>query len=252
MSAFDLVVLSPHLDDAALSCGGLIHQEARLGRRVLVLTTFTGDIPEGPLSELGSWVLKVMKLEQATAMASRRAEDRRACACLNAELEHWPFFETPYRKSAAGATIYPKVEMLFGEPLPADEPLLDKLVERLGTLPPARRVLAPLAVGSHVDHHLLRRAADQVFGEQLELYEDFPYVRKLGALGKALGERRRWHSRVEKLTQADLEAKIAAVNAYESQVTPLFGSTRKMRRALAWRRFVIGGERFWRRSSIER
>ncbi|KAB2956573.1 MAG: PIG-L family deacetylase, partial [Thermoanaerobaculia bacterium] len=50
----DLLVLSPHLDDAVLSCGGRIADEVARGRDVLVVTVFTADEPAEPPSRLAA------------------------------------------------------------------------------------------------------------------------------------------------------------------------------------------------------
>src|ERR671924_35132 len=48
---YDHVYLSPHLDDAALSCGGAIARHSSAGARVLVVTICTAlPSPEGPFS----------------------------------------------------------------------------------------------------------------------------------------------------------------------------------------------------------
>ena len=45
MEHYAALYLSPHLDDAALSCGGQIAQATRQGRRVLIVTVMAGDPP---------------------------------------------------------------------------------------------------------------------------------------------------------------------------------------------------------------
>ncbi|MGH2521295.1 MAG: PIG-L deacetylase family protein, partial [Anaerolineales bacterium] len=50
MSYLTHLYLSPHFDDAALSCGGTIHQQTRQGERAVVVTVCAGDSPPGPLS----------------------------------------------------------------------------------------------------------------------------------------------------------------------------------------------------------
>ena len=45
MEHYDALYLSPHLDDAALSCGGQIAQATRRGARVLIVTVMAGDPP---------------------------------------------------------------------------------------------------------------------------------------------------------------------------------------------------------------
>ncbi|MBA4379671.1 MAG: PIG-L family deacetylase, partial [Anaerolinea sp.] len=44
------IYISPHLDDAVLSCGGLIWEQSHAGTQVEIWTVCTGDPPEGPLS----------------------------------------------------------------------------------------------------------------------------------------------------------------------------------------------------------
>ena len=45
------IYLSPHFDDAVLSCGGLIRAQSQEGLAVEIWTIFAGDPPPGPLSE---------------------------------------------------------------------------------------------------------------------------------------------------------------------------------------------------------
>jgi LmbE family N-acetylglucosaminyl deacetylase len=44
------IYLSPHFDDAVLSCGGLIFEQARQGIPIEIWTIFAGNPPPGPLS----------------------------------------------------------------------------------------------------------------------------------------------------------------------------------------------------------
>ena len=46
------IYISPHFDDAVLSCGGLIFEQARQGIPVEIWTICAGDAPPGPLSQL--------------------------------------------------------------------------------------------------------------------------------------------------------------------------------------------------------
>src|SRR6185295_15615325 len=54
---YDHIYLSPHLDDAALSCGGAIARHANAGARVLVVTICTAAPPsDGPFSDFANEV----------------------------------------------------------------------------------------------------------------------------------------------------------------------------------------------------
>lgn len=247
---YDALYLSPHLDDVALSCGGRVHRRADRGEKVLAVSVFTGDVPEGPLSELAAAVLLSMGLGRDEALDTRRAEDLAACEILGAEAIHWPYEDATFRRDEDGEPLYATRRELFGEPAAADRELEDELVEALSQLPSADLVAAPLGVGGHVDHLLLRTAAERAFGDKVVFYEDFPYVRKVFALRRALGDRSDWRSVSETLDEADLAAKVRAVAAYATQLAPLFGSERRMERQVRRRAWRTGGERFWYRKLI--
>ena len=74
-----IVVVSPHLDDAVLSCGGILALAARRRERSVVVTVFT----EGADHE------------------RRRAEDREALAIVGAEPLHLRLLDAPDRLGLA-------------------------------------------------------------------------------------------------------------------------------------------------------
>ncbi len=248
IAVYDLLVVSPHLDDGALSCGGAIHQATIAGGRVLQLTLFTGDPPAGDLSPLAEEILGHMNLDPETAVAHRRAEDLATTEHLGAEIEHWPLCEAIFRSEPlSGAPHYPTRKSLFSRVHPDDEPLVDDIAERLRRLPRAERVLVPLAIGGHVDHRLARRAAEAAFGDRAEFFEDFPYVRRPLALRRAQGWRGRWTAETIVLEPSDLDAKIHAIAAYRSQISGLFGNRQVMAQQVRSHAARHGGERVWRR-----
>lgn len=245
------LVLSPHLDDAVYSVGGLLHDQSRAGREILVVTVCAGDPPEG-LSSFALEVLRHMSLDPAEAMATRRAEDRAALGALHDSiaLEHWPFPEATFRKSTTGGDLYRSRRVLFAEPNPLDTELPRELENRLRELGSFERVLAPLGVGGHVDHRLVRRAALAQFGRRTRLWEDFPYVvMKRRALWAVLGppgtRSRRWEREDHRLTPAAAAAEVEAVLAYRSQVRPLFRNRRGVSRRLRRHRGRTPSLRLW-------
>lgn len=243
---YELVVLSPHLDDAALSCGGTIHRTTRQGGRALVVTPFAGHVPEAP-SRFAREVEALWQLDAGVTTA-RRAEDEQAMAILGAEALRWDLIDGMYRTTPDDAALYPSFRALRAE-VRDDDRLLRELTAKVRELPSAKRVLAPLAIGGHVDHQLTRRAAEAVFDRapELRFYEDYPYARSRFALRRALRRRRRWIAESEELDEVDVEARCAAVLAYPSQLRGLFDDERDLRRQL--RRFIArrGGERLWRK-----
>lgn len=246
---YDAIYLSPHLDDGPLSCGGQIHRRVVRGERILMVTIFAGDVPGKPLSDFARHVLSLMELAPDGAMAVRRQEDRQAARELGdgVEVAHWDFPEAIYRRSASGRELYGSPAELFGRPDTEDGGLVDELEARFRSLPAAARVLAPLGVGAHVDHQLVRRAAERLDGHDLGFYEEFPYVRQFRAVSKALGRKSAWRRETVALGPEDLSARIRAIAAYPSQVKPLFRGDERMAQRV--RRYCrkVGGERIWRR-----
>lgn len=243
------LVLSPHLDDAALSCGGSIHRWTAAGERVLVVTLVTADPPEGELSSFARYQHDSWQLPSQPAYQVRREEDKCAMAQLGADYVHLGIPDCIYRGDSNGF-FYTSDEELFGLIHPADMPLEEELVGRLEMLeylPDDLAVYAPLGLGNHVDHQLVRRAAERWSNNDLNFYEDFPYAGDIkGPISPA-----DCTLRTVRLEEADIQARIDAIACYASQIGMLFKDLGKMESSV--RRFVAqqaGGEgwaeRFWR------
>jgi len=244
--AVDLLVLSPHLDDAVLSLGGHLDTLARRGARVLVLTLATAD-PAAGLSPLAADLHRRWGLG-ADAMAVRRGEDLEACRLLGVEALHWPLTDALYRREPMqGDPLYPTLHSLFGALQESEKSRTAELAERLCQLPPADRICAPLAIGRHVDHRLTRLAAELAWGHRLEYYEDFPYARNLHARLRVPRWPWSWRVRVQPLASQALAAKCRAIACYRSQLGTVFADRKEVKKqveAFARRR---GGEKLWRR-----
>jgi LmbE family N-acetylglucosaminyl deacetylase len=91
-----VVVLSPHLDDAALSLGGMITRASRSGARVDVVTIFAND-PDSTAAP-GPWDAVCGFGTAAEAARLRREEDRRGCELLGALPVWLPFADYEYER----------------------------------------------------------------------------------------------------------------------------------------------------------
>lgn len=219
MTAHTHLYISPHLDDATLSCGGRIWQQAQAGERVSIVTIFAGaPAPDAPLSPFAQEMHE--RWELADPVAARREEDAAALALLGAEGGYWPYVDCIYRRALDGSFLCDGEEALFGEIHPAESALIAELASRFRTLAqePGGTIYAPLAVGHHVDHQIVRRAVAELEG--VVYYEDYPYAAKPETLETALGAER-WQSELVSLSQEALETKIAAIACYGSQLTSL-------------------------------
>lgn len=256
---YQRIYLSPHLDDAALSCGGLIFQERRADLSVLVVTLMAGDVPaDGASSPIVAELHIRWELEtNPNPAAARRAEDREALSILRADARHCEWPECVYRRHPeTGAFLYPSEESLWGPPHPAEQDLAAQLAQSLADLPLAAggRVYVPLTVGGHVDHHLVRQAAEiwGLPGGELVYYEEYPYAEHPEALAVVLEDGSGWQRDIVPLGKEALAAKTAAVTCYHSQISTFFtGKANIAARLRAYAALAAEGqgwaERYWHR-----
>jgi len=249
------VYLSPHLDDAVLSCGGLIHQQSGHGMQPLVITCFAGVPDYRVISPFA--VGQHQRWGQTTDPAEqRRREDVTATAYLGAKCQHWSYLDCIYRRHpGSGEFLYASEAALFGEVRREEYNLIDDFAVRLSTslLVEGAVIYAPLAVGHHVDHQLVFQAVLRLrsYGFQVQFYEDYPYAEEAEELGLALQQ---WASPplpvVQTLSEEDLRGKIAAIRLYRSQLDVLFGSESSVATRVKSYALAVGGghgygERYW-------
>ena len=249
--SYDTIYLSPHLDDAVLSCGGRIASACARGERVLVVTLAAGDPPATELTPLARSLHATWGAGRELS-ALRRAEDRAASARLGADVLHWDVPDSLYRRTPDGRPLCASLRSLFAPPLVAETALEEECRRRLADLPPHGLLVAPLAVGGHINHRLARRVAErspQAARGGAAFYEDFPYVLRWRALAKALGRQADWAPDVLALEEPAVAAKLEAIAAYATQVPSLFpGAGRLEKDVRTWAR-KVGGERIWRRAA---
>ncbi|MCX6047132.1 MAG: PIG-L family deacetylase [Chloroflexi bacterium] len=247
--AYDSIYLSPHLDDATLSCGGQIFQQTTAGQRVLIVTITAGDPAVSTVSEYAQslhtrWELVV------DAVDGRRAEDIVASQILGADTLHWAVPDCIYRYHPdTGAPFYVSDADIFGEVAPAELNLINDLARQMAALPTAKQIVVPLTIGHHVDHQLTRAAAELCFNRQnLVYYEDYPYAEKAGALEAVLAAAQNsWQAEVIPLSEAAIQAKIEAIFAFKSQLSTFFDSRAHLAQRIADFTAAVGGERIWRK-----
>jgi LmbE family N-acetylglucosaminyl deacetylase len=220
-----LLVLSPHLDDVVISCGGLLL--AHPGATVVTLFAASPPAYTDPLNEHDT----ACGFEPGDdTMAVRRREDERALGAVGA---------TPRWLS-----LCQNSHVARADPIAAPPGAVDEIVAAIEEVEPSCAV-APLGL-SHVDHqacHASALAARERVGPMPWLwYSDLPYnfiPRVLGARFRTLHKAGIAASPACPTVSHDFGAKWRAFNEYATQVPVLDG---------LWElrdRLERAGEQYW-------
>ena len=218
-----IAVVSPHLDDAVLSCGQML--AAHRGSRVV--TVFSG----GPARvwRLPAWDRSSGIFSPGdNVMRVRRGEDDDALAVLGALPERLGLWDSQYRDRPRWTSRVVRRPAPRG---PADDVIVDAVADRLhelvASLGPATWLM-PLGL-VHRDHRLTaeacRRVARRMPGSEWVAYVELPYgVESPELVADCLAQlvEEGWRSEEVMLpTDPDQSRKLAAVQCYRSQAAAL-------------------------------
>lgn len=212
--------ISPHLDDVAFSCGGTFAALTQAGWQCVLLTVFTRSVPSPTGFALACQTDKGLGPE-VDYLALRRAEDAAAARHLGAAAVRWlDLAEAPHRG-------YHSAAALFAEVLPTDEVVAEitpQLAAKIAVYDP-QLVFAPQGLGQHVDHRQVMRAVRAACPSALPLYwyRDTPYIIRQPGAPPAPELPAKLQTVARPLPTAALAAKIAASQAYSSQIGFQFG-----------------------------
>jgi len=255
-----VLYVSPHLDDAVLSAGGLIGRQIASGMRVVVATLVTADPAGLELSPLARRFQAAWG-GGSRPFADRCIEDAHAVGALGAEWRHFGLPDCIYRQAPTGRFCYDTMAKLFsGLQDPEDTAFVASVSDIVSFLIDElrpRAIYTVATVGRHVDHVCVVSAVRTVAKRSetsLLLWEDLPYAiglyppdqpdtvtAALARLGLA--------DAVPDLHEIDMSRKLAALRHYKSQIKELYGSVATMDRAMTDYAMSLGKavpcERFW-------
>ncbi|WP_203820103.1 PIG-L deacetylase family protein [Paractinoplanes ferrugineus] len=230
-----IVFVSPHLDDAVLSCGALLKVLAD-ACPVVVATVFTAA-DEPPHTYAARGFLRECAAGDASALFdARRQEDLEVLAEIGVGALHLGFPDALFRRrrmsGAVGAVAgrmlpelahrYPtyRYDIARGRVARGDRPMIAAVGAAVAAAVAdtgARLVFCPLGTGRHVDH-LIARGTGAQFGRRTVYFSDFPYDQSAAAdsifLSRHGLEPWRWNQSI-----ADKER---LIHGYRTQVAGLF------------------------------
>jgi LmbE family N-acetylglucosaminyl deacetylase len=250
--------LSPHPDDAALSCGGRIATLAQAGEPVEIYTLMAANMP--PDTPQGEFVVEhVLRWNLGPDPSpGRRIEDACAAEVLGASLCCGDLADAIYRVGDDGRLLYPDLDALFGEIAPDDavRARIEPIARALG---PDVVLYAPLGAGHHVDHQAVRDVALvwQALhpGAPVLFYEEYPYTvrdsRAIEAARALLGCET--SAEIYPVSGDVLETKIRAIACHVSQIPTFWAGVEAMADDVRQYAAAVGAgapaERFWRPSA---
>lgn len=188
-SSDNWVFLSPHLDDAVLSCGALIQSQA-CSRRIAVLTLFSEGSPAPHTRAARSFLRQCSAQDAESLFRARREEDAAVLAGLGVEFRHLGGTDALFRRrhgapARLGKALpelvhrYPtyRFDIALGRISKGDAAIISALEDRVRQYVEefdASLVFCPVGVGRHVDH-LITRTVGEACRVRRVFYSDFPY-----------------------------------------------------------------------------
>ena len=237
------IFLSPHFDDVALSCGGLVWNLSQQGDRIEIWTIMGGFPPDNQYSDFAEQMHQEWGTSGRETILIRRAEDQAACQVLGAQPRHFPWPDAIYRRdNQSGKHIVKDNQTLFNEQ--PEDALLDELLKMLEEqVPEDAKLVCPMGLGNHIDHRTVHLSLKQSALTRL-FYADYPYILNNFA---NLDANCSGYVKLPLIPSQDsLKAWQDAVLCYGSQLSMFWRDEQETR--LALRNYIAGGGgRLWQR-----
>jgi LmbE family N-acetylglucosaminyl deacetylase len=244
MNSHHYIFLSPHFDDVALSCGGLVWSLTRRGHKAEVWTIMGGLPSSQDFSPFAQGMHQEWGMPPDEIVQTRQTEDQAACQVMGAHQRYFHWQDAIYREDPVTHQLRVNNNSeLFGKP---PEPhiiaeIADVIYEQV---PQGAKLVCPISLGNHIDHRAVRQAGD--LSDRVDLYyADYPYI--LTAFEGLSDGEEQWQQEPHQLTEDDLVTWQGAVLCYASQLSMFWRDAEQAR--LALRNYLAGGGgRFWRKS----
>jgi len=166
----ELTIVSPHRDDVPFSLYLSLSQWRAVPLKLNVVTVFNLSVYAPRASALPS------NLDEAKSIVTslRKREDSRVFRLIDKTIrvEELNFLDAPLRLGISVASVCKPQSFLID-----GRPEVETLSHRFRRYFLRGLVLAPLALGGHVDHRIVRAAAiKSAMPQKLGFYEDLPYA----------------------------------------------------------------------------
>lgn len=237
------IFISPHLDDVALSCGGIVSYLSSNHHVVEIWTLFAGSPFDNHLSNFALSLHERWNLS-LDAPKIRRIEDIKACKQLGAKYKHFQIPDCIYRKDQSNLPIVQQEEDLY-QPIPPSQIfLVDQIAGKIESLiAPKDIIISPLGIGNHLDHRITKAAIKKLSINHLLFYEDYPYVIKSQTQDFDIKNFSPIHF---DLNEENIRDWHTAINKYQSQISTFWINEDRMKEEIIKYSQLGGGNNLWK------
>jgi LmbE family N-acetylglucosaminyl deacetylase len=216
---YDIVILSPHLDDAVLSLGEHILRWKRSNKKIHIVNIFS--VFQGKkLPKYTREYLHASGENDVSSFAKKRTtEDKKALEQLNVTWQNLNLIDGGFRLFENEIIYKTSNELFSGKISPLDNNLSNEITLKLQSLISSdSAIYLPYGIGKHADHLLVRKCAELLFKKPY-YYADMPY-----ALSKSNWNPSQSLFFIKNLYSAQLSSqqKKKILNCYNSQISILF------------------------------
>jgi len=244
------IFISPHLDDAILSCGGIIHSLNSSGQNVEIWTVFAGKPKNFLFNDFTKSLHQRWALDDQFAITNRLKEDKTACKILGVKAKYFRFLDCIYRFDENGKHLVNKEEDLFQDVKGNQIQLIKKITKSiLEKLSGDAILISPFAIGKHIDHQIVKMALQNDKIKNLMFYADFPYVVKESAIYDPSMLNNLAEVNIF-LKEIDLEKWKLSVSAYRSQISTFWNGNREMFQKIDDYVSSGGGKKLWKKQVL--
>ena len=168
MNKYNIIFISPHLDDVVYSCSQLLSNKKNEGNNILVITLFT-QYDETQLSDNIFLNGKV-----------RKKEDEDALKSIGVDFMHLDYPELMIRDKLKDYSLIKQIIEPFRTLcyVKGDNYLPDVISQDLQAIVnqnQTQELYFPAAIGFHPDHILTFRSCYKLINVKKIIYQDFPY-----------------------------------------------------------------------------
>jgi LmbE family N-acetylglucosaminyl deacetylase len=242
-----IIFISPHLDDAVLSCGGIINNLTRKGQTVEIWTVFAGDPPDNHFSPFALSLHNRWQLTTDT-VRQRRNEDINACKLLNTGYRHFDFPDCVYRTIDQNQPLVEKEEDLFQNTPGSQKNILIQITQQISNFIKKDDILiSPLAIGGHIDHHIVKDALKKIKNIDKYYYQDYPYQLNEPQANKQTS---RLTPMKYNISQADIDQWQTAISMYRSQISTFWLDIQNMKENIQQFADQGGGHQLWQSKTL--